>query len=77
MMHTTGDGKHRDDANTGDALTDDPSVVETQSTEAGPHEESEKKDVVSDPARADQLGTDWTDEGGATGGGPATQSEAE
>ena len=66
-MHTNGDDQRRDDAD----------VVETRHTEAGPHEESEKKDVVSDPARADQLGADWTDEGGATGGGPATQSEAD
>lgn len=31
-------------------------------------------DVVSDPALADQVGTDWTDEGGATPDGPATTS---
>lgn len=32
-------------------------------------------DVLSDPARADLVGTDWTDEGGATPEGPATQTD--
>jgi len=29
-------------------------------------------DVVSDPARNDQTGNDWSTEGGATPSGPAT-----
>ncbi|MGH3652214.1 hypothetical protein [Glutamicibacter sp.] len=29
-------------------------------------------DIVSDPALSDQIGYDWTDEGGATPLGPAT-----
>lgn len=29
-------------------------------------------DQVSDPAKDDSVGTDWTDEGGATPEGPAT-----
>ena len=31
-------------------------------------------DVVSDPARSDQVGQDWTGEGGATPYGAATSS---
>lgn len=32
-------------------------------------------DVVSDPARTDELGADWAGEGGATPTGPATHAE--
>lgn len=32
-------------------------------------------DVRSDPALDDRLGSDWTDEGGATSEGPATATE--
>lgn len=32
-------------------------------------------DVVSDPARDDDEGSDWTTEGGATPAGPATRPE--
>ncbi|ALO67271.1 hypothetical protein AS189_13125 [Arthrobacter alpinus] len=35
---------------------------------------SEAGDVVTDPALNDNLGQDWTDEGGATPSGPATSS---
>lgn len=31
-------------------------------------------DVESDPALSDEVGQDWTDEGGATAEGPATSS---
>lgn len=31
-------------------------------------------DVVSDPARDDEVGSDWTDEGGASPQGPATST---
>ena len=34
----------------------------------------EHDDVVSDPARADDVGTDWSSEGGATEEGPATNT---
>lgn len=34
-------------------------------------------DAQSDPARNDQLGTDWSGEGGATPTGPATHTRAE
>lgn len=34
-------------------------------------------DVVSDPAKDDTEGQDWSDEGGATPAGPATDSPAE
>ena len=32
-------------------------------------------DVVSDPAKDDTQGQDWSDEGGATPTGPATTTE--
>ena len=32
-------------------------------------------DVVSDPAKDDTEGQDWSDEGGATPSGPATSDE--
>lgn len=34
-------------------------------------------DVITDPAHSDALGADWSDEGGATTGGPATAVEDE
>lgn len=34
-------------------------------------------DVSSDPGRDDSEGSDWTDEGGATPQGPATDAPAE
>lgn len=39
--------------------------------------EPERQDVSSDPSRDDAEGSDWTDEGGATPLGPATDSPAE
>lgn len=33
-------------------------------------------DRVSDPARSDEVGADWADEGGATPDGPATAESA-
>ena len=38
---------------------------------------NEAPDVVSDPAKDDTQGQDWSDEGGATSTGPATDSSAE
>ena len=32
-------------------------------------------DVVSDPAKGDTEGQDWSDEGGATPAGPSTNDE--
>lgn len=43
--------------------------VETEQTDA--------EDVVSDPGHSDEVGADWSDEGGATPTGPATQSREE
>ena len=37
----------------------------------------EHRDVTSDPALADAEGTDWSDEGGATPSGPATDSDTD
>jgi len=33
-------------------------------------------DVTTDPARDDEVGVDWTTEGGATPSGPATDTGA-
>lgn len=46
-----------------------PTVSDREHLEAHP-------DVVSDPALADQVGIDWTDEGGATPEGPATTNHS-
>lgn len=43
--------------------------------EMGHGAEHGKHDVVSDPARNDQMGGDWSTEGGATPVGPATHTE--
>lgn len=43
--------------------------VETTPTGAG---QDQAPDVVSDPAKDDTEGQDWSDEGGATPSGPAT-----
>ena len=32
-------------------------------------------DVLSDPAKSDDQGADWTDEGGATPSGPAEDTD--
>lgn len=39
--------------------------------------EAPAADHVSDPAHSDELGHDWTDEGGATPSGPATEGRAQ
>jgi len=36
---------------------------------------TEPTDSTSDPAKDDTVGSDWTDEGGATPTGPATADE--
>lgn len=47
-------------------------TVETVPTSPEKTEDKALGDVVSDPAHADHVGTDWTDEGGAAPEGPAT-----
>lgn len=42
-------------------------------SKTGP-DESVEDDVVSDPARDDRPGSDWSTEGGATDNGPATDT---
>jgi len=37
--------------------------------------DDDTSDVVSDPAKDDTQGQDWSDEGGATPTGPATATE--
>lgn len=43
---------------------------DTAGTDSGPQDADD--DVVSDPAKSDSEGGDWSDEGGATPSGPAT-----
>lgn len=42
---------------------------DTAETDVGPSEADD--DVESDPAKGAEEGVDWSDEGGATPGGPA------
>lgn len=42
-----------------------------------PTEPSHEPDAVSDPAKDDTEGQDWSSEGGATHSGPATDVEAD
>lgn len=51
----------------------DDDVVSTDTVPAvRPHGEDSDGDVRTDPALDDRLGSDWSDEGGATPAGPAT-----
>ena len=61
------------DATGHDSLQDSlqPESVRSGSTQDGTAGPS--ADHVSDPALNDELGHDWTDEGGATPSGPATE----
>lgn len=61
-----------------------PSVMSEQraANESGPEQietdtspEGADPDAVSDPARDDETGGDWTTEGGATQQGPATSAD--
>ena len=42
----------------------------TADTDSGP--ENTDDDVMSDPSKGDDEGSDWSDEGGTTPSGPAT-----
>jgi hypothetical protein len=46
------------------------------STESGPAPENHE-DTTSDPALSDDPGHDWSDEGGATTSGPATDTDTD
>ena len=46
-------------------------------TTATPVRPDATADVVSDPAKDDTQGQDWSDEGGATPTGPATATDAD
>ena len=48
--------------------------TQTVTTAHGPAGEG-AEDVEADPALDDRVGSDWTDEGGATPSGPATSVE--
>lgn len=56
-------------------LSEETPTVETVKAASPKEHLDAQADVVSDPARADQVGVDWTDEGGATPEGPATTGE--
>ena len=45
---------------------------EVQTTPVATAGQDQAPDVVSDPAKADTEGQDWSDEGGATPAGPST-----
>lgn len=53
---------------------DDVELTETVPTHQESGRSGTKDDVESDPARDDRLGSDWSDEGGATPAGPATST---
>lgn len=48
-----------------------------QSESAEDQAAAAQRDHLSDPARNDEVGHDWTDEGGATPDGPATEGNEE
>ncbi|MGB3231386.1 MAG: hypothetical protein WA944_17470 [Mycobacterium sp.] len=43
-----------------------------KTTESDAGSDEADNDVLSDPSKGAQEGADWSDEGGATPGGPAT-----
>ncbi|MCA4134773.1 hypothetical protein [Arthrobacter sp. M4] len=47
-----------------------PGPTEPRASDSAPR----RPDVVSDPAHSDEVGQDWTDEGGAAPEGPATNT---
>jgi hypothetical protein len=49
--------------------------TEVETTQAATDGQDQAPDVVSDPAKDDTEGQDWSDEGGATLSGPATDDE--
>lgn len=53
-------------------MSDDNEIETTPAATAG---QDKASDVVSDPAKDDTAGQDWSDEGGATPSGPATNDE--
>lgn len=53
------------------------SAPKTGNTPGGAPKTTVAPDVRSDPALTDQDGQDWSDEGGATPAGPATNVEAD
>ena len=48
---------------------------EVQTTPVATAGQDQAPDVVSDPAKDDTEGQDWSDEGGATPAGPSTNDE--
>ena len=56
-----------------DPITD---TVNTPSEAEKAKAEGDRRDHVSDPSLSDEIGHDWSDEGGATEQGPATNTEA-
>lgn len=54
-------------------MTDDAGVETTPRADNGGDQAA---DVTSDPAKDDTQGQDWSDEGGATPAGPATDTDS-
>ena len=69
--HNPSDSRHRGVHGTheGNTKTRDTEEHRTETVSTA------SKDVMSDPAHSDDVGADWSDEGGATPTGPATQTE--
>ncbi len=53
-------------------MDDDNDIERTQAATEG---QGQAPDVMSDPAKDDTVGQDWSDEGGATPSGPATNDQ--
>lgn len=49
--------------------------TDTVRTGHGSDEADAENDVITDPALDDRVGSDWSDEGGATPTGPATDAD--
>ncbi len=71
---TAMDSDTRGNENIEEPTVGDPGVERTTTVPKGTPQENpdSDEDVETDPALDDRLGSDWTDEGGATAAGPAT-----
>ncbi|MGO4228558.1 hypothetical protein AB4Y72_06770 [Arthrobacter sp. YAF34] len=73
-VHRDSGIEHRD---SGSAHRDSGPEPKAANTPGGAPKTTVAPDVRSDPALTDQDGQDWSDEGGATPAGPATNVEAD
>ena len=67
-------GASNSGASTSRTSTSGPTVTTVPTVTPVPAATGVESDVVSDPARDDTTGSDWTDEGGAAPEGPATKT---